>query len=150
MTSYSEKISKGAKIRSTNVPEIVFVIMSFSGNPIIKSYYDEAILPTIQKYGLKCVRVDEEAFTGEISKRIIDNIKRARIVLVDLTEDRPNCYFEAGYALALNKPVIFQRLNAPHYEAKFEFDVKDFNHILYGTIAELREKLSKVLEAELE
>lgn len=129
--------------------DFCFVIMSFSGNPILETYYAEAIKPTVEGFGLDCVRVDQEHFNGEISLRIRQNIKRSKLVIVDLTEDRPNCYFEAGYAVAESKPIIFQRLDAPKYEPIFHFDVKDYKHILYTTAEDLRERLKDRLHAVL-
>ena len=70
-------------------------------------------------------------------------------MVVDLTEDKRNCYFEAGYALGKGKDVIFQRLKAPKYEVRFEFDVKDYPHILYTTVEDLRMQLGKRLDAAL-
>lgn len=126
-----------------------FIVMSFSGNPILETYYEEAVKPTVEGFGLNCIRVDQEHFNGEISARIRRNIEKSRLVIVDLTEDRPNCYFEAGYAMAKSRPVIFQRLDAPKYEPIFHFDVKDYKHILYGTVRDLREKLKDRLNGLL-
>jgi nucleoside 2-deoxyribosyltransferase len=124
--------------------------MSFSGDPVIESYYEEAIKPTVEGLGYNCVRVDEEHHSDTISQRIRDNIENCAVVIVDLTEDRPNCYFEAGYAVALNKKIIFQRLNAPpKYAAVFHFDVQDYPFILYRTLADLRKKLGDRLKTLL-
>lgn len=135
--------------KSDKTKMTVFVIMSFSDNPILESYYEEAILPTIIKHGLKPVRIDHEKFTGKISDKIIEGINNSKFVLADLTEDRPNCYFEAGYAVAKDKRIIFQRLHAPQYEPKFHFDVQDYRHIVYKKISDLRDKLSAAIESLL-
>ena len=122
-----------------------FVIMSFSSNPILESYYEEAVKPTLESFGLECVRVDQENFDGTIITQIRANIKNCRIMIADFTEDRPNCYFELGFGVALGKDIIFQRLNAPKYNPNIPFDVKDYPHILYTTIKDLREKLTAKL-----
>lgn len=130
--------------------KFVFLIMSLSRNPIIESYYEEAIKPTIEKFNYQCVRIDKENFSGKITDNIKKNIANSKLVIVDLTEDKPNCYFEAGFALAIGKTVMFQRLNAPRYEPKIEFNIQDYPHILYETISTLRlqleEKLSVLLD----
>jgi len=120
-----------------------FIIMSFSGNPIIESYYSLAVKPIIEKNNLVPIRIDEQVFTGNITDEIKVNIQNAKLIIADLTEDKANCYFELGYALALGKDFIIQRLNAPGYQVKFEFDIKDYPHILYTTIEDLRLKLDK-------
>lgn len=84
-----------------------------------------------------------------INWRITDGIDRSLFVIADLTEDKPNCYFEVGYAVAKKKQIIFQRLNAPHYEPKFHFDIQDYKHIIYSKISDLRNELDGVIEALL-
>jgi enoyl reductase-like protein len=115
--------------------------MSLSGDPVLETYYQEAVVRVVEEFGLECVRVDHEVFDGTITSRIRHNIDRARVIIVDTTQDRPNCYFEAGYAVAKNKNVIWQRLNAGPYADGIQFDVKDYPHILYTTAENLRARL---------
>jgi hypothetical protein len=146
-----EKLKDGVTVDKGNCTKgYVFVIMSFSGNGILESYYEEAIAPTVQKYDLRCVRVDQEKFTGRISEKITDGIDNALFVIADLTEDKPNCYFEAGYAVAKEKIIIFQRLNAPKYEPKFHFDIQDYKHIIYSKISDLRSELDGIIKKIVE
>ncbi len=116
---------------------LCFVIMSFSGNPQLKDFYEKAIKPTVQRLGYRCLRVDEEQFNGSIRDRIVANIRAARFIIADLTEARPNCYYEVGIAHALGKEVIHitRDLKDVH------FDVGDFNFILYKDIDGLKREL---------
>ena len=125
------------------------VIMPFCGDAVLDTYYEEAIAPTVSGAGLRCVRVDREQFIGEISDEIRRGIEESSVVIADLTLDRPNCYFEAGYAVAKGRPIIFQRLDAPQYRSPIPFDLKDYPHILYKTAAHLRAELEKRLSAVL-
>ena len=109
----ARSMAKYARMDPGNGHPSCFVVMSFSGNAILETYFTEAVRPTLEKLGLECRRVDQESFTGRISDRIRDGIASSTVVLVDFTEDRPNCYFEAGYAEALGKPIVYQRLDAP-------------------------------------
>ncbi len=145
----AQDIARIATVYKKDSKPICFVIMSFSGNPILETYYEEAVKPIVADAGLECIRVDQEGFNGQISERIRTDIQCARLIIADLTEDRPNCYFEVGYAVAKGKPIIFQRLKAPLYESKLPFDVKDFPHIIYGTASDLRERLRKRITALL-
>ena len=146
-SEFIEKFHSGVMVKEENGSKnYVFVIMSFSGNGILESFYEEAIEPTVNKFGLRCVRVDQEKFTGKISEKITDGIDNALFVIADLTEDKPNCYFEAGYAVAKKKNIIFQRLDAPHYEPKFHFDIQDYKHIVYRKISDLRNELTGIIE----
>lgn len=125
--------------------EICFVAMSYSKNPILESCFKLGVKPALRKVNLKCVRVDEEHFTQRIPDQIWEDVNRSRIMIVDLTEDSPNCYFEAGYALARGIPIIYQRLVAPGYEAHFPFHVRPYPHILYGDPLKLRKELGERL-----
>jgi hypothetical protein len=129
--------------------DICFVAMSFSKNSLLESCFKLGVKPALKKVHLKCVRVNEEHFTQRISDKIWEDVNRSKIVIVDLTEDSPNCYFEAGYALAQNIPIIFQRLVAPGYKARFPFHVQPYPHILYGDAVELRKILGERLASLL-
>ncbi len=119
--------------------------MSFSGNPVIETYYAEAVVPACRRVDLECRRVDVDQFSGRITDRIMSNLKEAAVVIADLTEDRPNCYIEVGIALAMGKGLILQRLNAPGYKVDIPFDIKDYKHILYTTASDLKNQLVKRL-----
>jgi hypothetical protein len=124
-----------------------FVAMPISST-VLDSYYDEAIKPTVESCGYKCIRVDREPRSDEIMRQIRDGIENSAVVIVDLTDDRPNCYFEAGYASALGKTIIFQRLHSPpKYELASHFDVLPYPIFLYGTLADLRKGLRRRLDA---
>jgi len=84
--------------------EFAFIIMSF--NPALDFLYRDALVPVVTDCHLQPYRVDEGEFDGTISEAILDKIRNSRVVLADLTDERPNCYFELGYAMALGKPTI--------------------------------------------
>ena len=133
--------------RARTRSDLCFVVMSLSGNDILESYYSEGVQKVVETFGLRCVRVDRQIFDGTITAQIRENIETARIVIIDTTEDRPNCYFEAGYAVAKNKNIIWQRLKAARYKKKkIEFDIQDYPHILYTSINDLRTRLHEKIE----
>lgn len=118
-----------------------FVIMSFSKNSKLKDAYKQIIKPTVEKYKIKCERVDEQHFNGSIKSRIVKNIKDAIFIIADLTEARPNCYYELGYAHALKRDVI--HLCDKSRKEDIHFDVADFNFILYSDLTSLKTLLDK-------
>jgi nucleoside 2-deoxyribosyltransferase len=71
----------------------------------------DPIADTIEKAVEECKyefdRADLRFVTEPFLEDIKEKIERANIVLVDLTGQNPNIYFEAGYAHALKKKVIF-------------------------------------------
>jgi hypothetical protein len=144
----SDDFARIVKPQRTN---FCFVVMSLQGNPVLETYYKEAVQKTVEHVGLQCIRVDQQQFTGGITDQIRRNLDEARVVIVDTTEDRPNCYFEAGYAVARGKPIIWLRLNAPTMvKTGIEFDLKDYKHILYTTAEDLRIKLERELRYQLQ
>ena len=75
--------------------------------------------------------------------RIIQSIDRAEFVICDLTHDRPNVYFEAGYAHGRGKVPIYVARKG----TRIHFDVKDYPVIFFGSLRELRDQLSERLKA---
>jgi hypothetical protein len=75
-----------------------FVIMQI-GNPLLEGIYENAIAPAIRASGLNVKRVDKHNKGGLLKSEIIKFIKESEIVVADLTNERPNCYLEVGYAM---------------------------------------------------
>lgn len=79
-----------------------FVIMQI-GEPELDRVWEEAIAPAIDAAGLVPRRIDQHN-TGDLLKsEIVRFIERAPIIVADLTNERPNCYLEIGYAMGLGK-----------------------------------------------
>lgn len=117
----------------------VFVIMrlGFEGADV-RRFYEEAILPSVADHKLIAKPVDKTEGLESISTRILNMIDEAPFVIADLTYERPNCYFEAGYALGKGKPVLFtarldhdpRKLPRKDGDPRVHFDV-DAHNITY-------------------
>ncbi len=116
-----------------------FVIMTLSANPLLQEIYEEIIKPVVEDFNFRCERVDEQEFNGSIRDRILKNIREARFIIADVTEARPNCYYELGVAHALEKEVVHLANSAKD----IHFDVKDFNFIIYRDSRDLESKLRR-------
>ncbi|MCG8319773.1 MAG: hypothetical protein MI921_09755 [Cytophagales bacterium] len=105
--------------------------MSFQDD--YRDTYNLAIKPTIEKLGFKCVRVDEIQHNATVTPEIMRQIERATFVVADLTGERPNVYYEVGYAHRADKEVILmaRKDHAVH------FDVASINRINYQDLTEL-------------
>ena len=81
-----------------------FVIMTFNKD---WSFYGEIVKVIEEESGIRCVRADEVPVAGELLldkvHQLIDN---AELVIADLSENRPNLYYEVGYAKARGKRVL--------------------------------------------
>jgi hypothetical protein len=103
----------------------------------------EAIKDSAAKCGIKAERVDEVETNERITDRILESIIKAEFVIVDLTKERPNVFWEAGFAHGLGKiPIYLARQGTT-----FHFDLKDYPIIEFRNMKELKEKLTKRLIA---
>ena len=66
----------------------------------------EAIESVIAKFNGVAIRIDKEHPLEDLVGRIKKEIRDAAFVVADLTDERPSCYFEAGYAEALPRPIL--------------------------------------------
>src|SRR5665647_1685158 len=79
-----------------------FIIMQI-GNPELDEVCKEAIVPALRSCGLDPKRVDKHNRGQLLKSEIVSFIKQAKIIVADLTNARPNCYLEIGYAMGLDK-----------------------------------------------
>ena len=97
----------------------------------------------VRDAGYDPVRIDQQEYVSKIDDEIISEIRRSRFVVADFTHGddgaRGGVYYEAGFAHGLHIPVFFccreDKLNLVH------FDTRQYNHIVWKTPDELREKL---------
>jgi hypothetical protein len=120
--------------------ETIFVAM-----PIDTKFDDviDAIDLVAQDLNMKATRIDQQQSNEKISDRIIKELQEADYVIADLTDARPNVFFEAGYALGIRKIPIFIAIKG----TKLEFDIHDYPIILFGSYVELKSELKKRLLA---
>lgn len=120
----------------------VFVVMKF-GDDDLDSTYKLAIKPVIEKFNYNPMRVDQIEKSDPITPRILNEIRRSAVVLADLTGRRPNCYYETGFAHALDKEII---LTIKEGE-EIDFDLKVHNFIIWTTPVDLQEALERRFES---
>ena len=64
----------------------------------------DSIKEACSRCGVNAERVDEPPSNERITDRILESIRRAEFVIVDLTNSKPNVFFfEAGYAQGQGK-----------------------------------------------
>lgn len=104
----------------------------------------EVIEKLLGSHDAVAIRIDKEHTLDELVKRIKEEIERSQFVVADLTDERPSCYFEAGYAEALRKPVIYvaskESVVNPKTPTRIHFDIHR-NINLFVNHKQLREKL---------
>jgi hypothetical protein len=83
----------------------MFVIMAFRNET--DGFWQQVVEPVANSLSLIPVRIDRKETEVAISEEILSSIRRALLVLCDLSFERPNCYFEAGYAKGCFRRVLF-------------------------------------------
>ncbi len=119
---------------------------AFVAMPIAPEYDDvlDSIKESARRCGVNAERIDEQESHQRITDRILESINRAEFVIVDLTESKPNVFFEAGYAHGIGKIPIYIAKN----NTSLEFDLKDYPVIFFESYRELKYKLEKRLRAK--
>jgi hypothetical protein len=110
--------------------------------------YELAIKPACDAAGAYAERIDEQIFQENILQRMYNQVARADLVIADLSGRNANVFYEAGYAHACRKQVIF----LAHDAAEVPFDVRAYPPVFYGADLvylrqELEQKVRRVLEA---
>lgn len=146
-----DRVLQGRKLRDTKsilqkqfipVKKQVFVIMQFK-NKLLDSAYEGVIKPIIKQHKYSPLRIDEIQDSGKITDQILEEISASEIVLADLSGERPNCYYEAGFAHAIGKEMIFTIRKG----TRIHFDLSTYRFIEWETEDELRKGLKSRFSA---
>lgn len=135
--------------RSSAASSQGFVAMWFDTS--MEAAYTEGIAPAVRDVGYNPLRIDSKEHANKIDDEIIAEIRRSRFVVADFTSEidkpRGGVYFEAGFAKGLGIEVIWTC--RADMIGHVHFDTRQFNHILWQTPMELREKLARRISAIL-
>ena len=119
--------------------DYIFVLMSFDKDPSLDDAYD-AVVRGVGRWNPKAIvdRVDKIPEDFKITDKIVECIDRAAVVIADLTGEKPNVYYELGYARAKGKRII----QTAKKGTKLHFDVMEHNTILWDGVRELEKELT--------
>jgi nucleoside 2-deoxyribosyltransferase len=119
----------------------IFIAMKFKDmdsvyNSINQAIIDASFIP---------LRIDKKEHINQISSEIQYEISQSGLVVADVTEQNQGVYFEAGYAMGLNIPVIWTCNEKEKNE--IHFDIRQYNTILWEDEDDLHERLTKRIAA---
>ena len=123
---------------------LVFVIMPFRGQDMTDAYV--AIKDECKKLKLRTKRVDENSGSGLIIREITDLIERCEFIVCDLTNERPNVYYELGYAHGVGNEAMDILLIAKEGTI-IHFDISPLRVHYYSSSEHLRMLISSNLKA---
>jgi guanylate kinase len=121
-------------------PHLLAVAMSFNeANPKLVDYFDamqQAAQAVSKSY--HCERVDMKPGIRPLRDEFHELTERARCVIADLTENRPNVYYELGSAQARRKPCLITAEKG----TDVSFYPKQYKILFYESATDLRVKLT--------
>jgi predicted Rossmann-fold nucleotide-binding protein len=120
----------------------VLVVMSYSGRADLEDAFD-SFQQVCQELGYECDRVSDESAGERILPEILSRLSSAAFAIVDLTELRPNVFYELGYAEGMKKKVIVTAKDG----TELPFDVKDIPTIFWDGQKRLKEDLKRRIQA---
>ncbi len=120
-----------AKITEAIKSSYAFFICPLENDEVTHNY-EFVIKPAVRQFQFEIQRADEMSHTGTINEAILTAINRSKFIVADLTDAKPNCYYEVGYAHAVRKPVIIlakegstRHFDISTYKWNFWMDYKD-------------------------
>ena len=113
-----------------NHSKTAFIAMWFDKS---MNHLRDSIEKAVKNTGYNPVRIDNKEHLNKIDDEILLEIKKSRFIICDLTSEkekpRGSVYFEAGYAMGKNIPIIWtcdKRL-----EKERAFDIQNYNCLFW-------------------
>ena len=143
LLSPTETVPSPSLDTSSYRPNTAFIMMAIDpGKPVLEDI-KSGIKEVFKEFGIDAITADEIEHEDAITDRILHEIQESEFLIADLTYERPNVYYEIGYAHARNKRVILYRRAG----TELHFDVAHRNCPEYENTVALKRKLRQRLEA---
>jgi hypothetical protein len=128
---------------SPPVANTAFILMWMATSEPSTAHACQAIKRACHRFGIEAQRADDIEHQDVVMEVVLDRIRAAEYVVCDLTGERPNVYYELGYAHALGKrPVLVRKAGTP-----LHFDIQGYNVVAYSNPDELETALVRRFEA---
>lgn len=143
--SLSAKAIDSVENTETNNNRVAFIAMKFDKN----EERINAIQDAIAASGYEPVVMNQVETNNWIMPEIFFQIKNSKFVVADFSLPCDGAYYEAGYAAALEKPVIHLFDKREENNNELHFDIAQKSTIFYADYNDLKERLIKRIKATI-
>ncbi|MFW9877007.1 MAG: hypothetical protein ACFFG0_28265 [Candidatus Thorarchaeota archaeon] len=122
-----------------------FILMAMKNDPFLENTY-QIIKNECKNIDINAIRIDEIQTSALITKEVLDEIQSSEYIIVDLTLERPNVYYELGFTHGIgkdNEKIILLAKKGTN----LHFDIRNMRTIIYENHEHLRKELKKRLKA---
>lgn len=132
-------VETASKFEGPQIANVAFIMMSISASDPTLEDSLNAIKRATAQHGIEAVRVDEIEHSKKITDVILEQLRGSRFLVCDISTERPNVYYELGFAHGIGKEVILVAREG----ITLHFDIKDYNVIFYKSYSELESRVAK-------
>jgi nucleoside 2-deoxyribosyltransferase len=132
--------------RPRNFGKNAFMAMKYE-NKVLEKIYETNIINAVKETGFQINLLKDVLQAGSIDDQLRVQLRNAKFLIVDLTDDNNGAYWEAGYAEGLQKPVIYLCEKDKFAKFKTHFDTSHLTTVLWHeeTIEEDMKNLKAVI-----
>ena len=139
----TQELPREKQSKTFFLPNTAFIMMWMDNSHAELDDVSNGIKEVFGEFGINAVRADDVEHQDKITDLVLNHIRESEFLVVDLTGERPNVYYEIGYAHALAKrPILYRKEGT-----KLHFDLSVRNVPDYRNITHLKDLLRKRLEA---
>ena len=135
----TSRVETASKYEGPQTANVAFIMMSISNSDPTLEDSLNAIKRATAQHGIEAVRVDEIEHSKKITDVILEKLRGSRFLICDISTERPNVYYELGFAHGIGKEVILVAREG----TTLHFDIKDYNVIFYKSYSELEFRVAK-------
>jgi transcription initiation factor TFIIIB Brf1 subunit/transcription initiation factor TFIIB len=109
--------------RETVESKTAFMAMDFS-NALLARIVADYFVPAVKEAGFTLRRLDDQPRAGIIDNRMRVELRAAKFVVCDLTDENRGAYWESGFAEGAGKPVFYTCEKKKFKKTKSHFDTE--------------------------
>lgn len=107
-----------------------FMAMSYDNTTLAKIVVD-VFVPAVRETGFDLCRLDDRPKPGIIDNRMRVEIRAAKFLVCDLTDENRGAYWEAGFAEGAGRPVFYTCERSKFKAKKTHFDTEHLQTVLW-------------------